>query len=146
MQEAQKEFVIEKSGTYAPTANSGEYELTFSSNDKIKIATRQINFGNLYYPDWKAVYIEYDAAMSGTYKNSAGTATLVLDGYGLKGTYTDEKGVTYTGEFAKEWNLITFLAFDEEGYTDVITFKVTGSIIERKTLPAYTIPTAPART
>ena len=130
--EAQKEFVIEKSGTYAPTANSGEYELTFSSNDKIKIATRQINFGSLYYPDWKAVYIEYDAAMSGTYKNSAGTATLVLDGYGLKGTYTDEKGVTYTGEFAKEWNLITFLAFDEEGYTDVITFKVTGSIIERK--------------
>lgn len=131
LEEGASEFTLKKSGTYsAVTDAEGKFNVTFEDETSFDIYTCQINFGSLYYPDWKTVYIEYDPAMAGTFTAQNG-ATLVLDGYGRQGVYTDGNGKITEGEFAKEWKLVTFRVNDEEG--NIFVFAIAGNTFELKT-------------
>ncbi|MCM1393345.1 MAG: hypothetical protein NC179_00385, partial [[Eubacterium] siraeum] len=122
---ASDKFAIQKSGIYHKTENEDEFEIIFSGST-IKIAIRQINFGNAYSEDWRRLYVVYDEAFAGTYTAADG-ATLILDGYGFNATFRDSDNFVIEGEFAKEWEIVTLLYYD--AYTDsnvVYTFKIDG--------------------
>ncbi len=113
-------------GTYSFTETEGNYTLTFGDETFIA-AFRQINFGSLYYPDWRYVYIMYDENLAGTLVNADRTETLVLDGFGLNAVYTDSTGKVYKGNFAKEWDIITLLSSDKDGNYAIYTFTISGN-------------------
>ncbi|MDE6302559.1 MAG: InlB B-repeat-containing protein [Clostridia bacterium] len=116
-------------GTYAETDTESNYTLTFNG-ETILCAFRIRDFGDFTSEDLRYIYIIYDEDMAGTYTSANGKEKIVLDGFGLNAEYTMSNGVTITGEFAKEWNLITLLYTDSEGGSEIFTFLIDGTNFE----------------
>ena len=116
-------------GTYAETDTQSNYTLTFNGETML-CAFRIRDFGDYFSEDLRYIYIIYDEDMAGTYTSANGKETIVLDGFGLNAEYTMSNGVTISGEFAKEWNLITLLYTDSEGESEIFTFLLSGTTFE----------------
>ena len=121
-----EKYEVQQYGTYQKTENEDEYEVEFTNGNNIKIAIRQLNFGTITTPNWQILFVIYDENSAGTYTGKDG-ATLTLDGYGFSATFIDSDRWVYEGEFAKEWNVVTLLSYDEEGEASVFVFRLTGS-------------------
>ncbi|MDE7373028.1 MAG: hypothetical protein K2N18_03085, partial [Clostridia bacterium] len=132
LDEDTEKYVIAQSGTYQATENEDEYEIELADESKFKIAIRQVNLGTLYNPAWYTLFVVYDDSLAGTFTGTDG-ATLTLDGYGFSATFRDSDGFVFEGEFAKEWNIVTLLSYDDEGTATIFTFKITGKKFARRT-------------
>lgn len=119
-------YYVAQSGTYQATENEDEYEIELEDESKFKIATREVNLGSSSYPAWYTIFVVYDENLAGTFTGNDG-ATLTLDGYGFSATFRDSDGFVFEGEFAKEWNVVTLLSYDDEDNARIFTFRITGN-------------------